>query len=149
MECEIIQITDLNLDSLHPLAIEAQSEGYNFIVRTIYDWNSKVNDFSKKGERLFGILISDNLIGIGGLNVDPFVNNPKIGRIRHIYISQKFRRKGYASLLMRKLIKIARKYFELLRLYTDNPIASSFYKSLGFVESNSFKVTHILNLDIK
>ena len=108
-----------------------------------------MNDFSKYGEILFGIFISDMCIGIGGLNIDPFVNNSKIGRIRHVYISQKYRRKGYASLLMRKIIKFAAKHFKLLRLYTENPIASSFYKSLGFIQSNSIKVTHVLQLDIE
>ncbi len=141
---EIKQIKDSSIDLLELLANEANSEGYRFVQRTIDEWRNCINTFSKKGEILFGIFISDLCVGIGGLNVDPFINNPNIGRVRHVYISQKYRRKGLATLLLRKIIQIAVKHFELLRLYTENPNASSFYESLGFIESKAEKETHIL-----
>ena len=141
---EIKKIKDSSIGLLEILANEANSEGYRFVQRTIDEWRNCINTFSKKGEILFGIFISDLCVGIGGLNVDPFINNPNIGRVRHVYISQKYRRKGLATLLLRKIIQIAVKHFELLRLYTENPNASSFYESLGFIESKAEKETHIL-----
>ena len=141
---EIKKIKDSSIGLLEILANEANSEGYRFVQRTIDEWRNCINTFSKKGEILFGIFISDLCVGIGGLNVDPFINNPNIGRIRHVYISPKYRRKGLATLLLRKIIQIAVKHFELLRLYTENPNASSFYESLGFIESKAEKETHIL-----
>lgn len=148
MEIVIKKINASDLDLLENLAIEAQSEGYNFVNRTINEWKSGLNDFTKKGETLFGIFISDLCIGFGGLNVDPYIDNPLIGRVRHVYISQKYRRKGLGTLLMKKIICISAKHFKLLRLYTDNSKASSFYKTLGFKESIGVKVTHTLkNLD--
>ncbi len=141
---EIRKIKDSSIGLLEILANEANSEGYRFVQRTIDEWRNYINKFSKKGEILFGIFISDLCVGIGGLNVDPFINDPNIGRIRHVYISQKYRRKGLATLLLRKIIQIAAMHFELLRLYTENPNASSFYESLGFIESKAEKKTHIL-----
>ena len=141
---EIRKIKDSSIGLLEILADEANSEGYRFVQRTIDEWRNYINKFSKKGEILFGIFISDLCVGIGGLNVDPFINDPNIGRIRHVYISQKYRRKGLATLLLRKIIQIAAMHFELLRLYTENPNASSFYESLGFIESKAEKKTHIL-----
>jgi hypothetical protein len=84
MEFEIKQITEINLGSLFYLAIEAQIEGYGFVKKTIDEWKSNFNTFSKKDEFLFGLFINDLCIGIGGLNVDPYINDPKIGRIRNV-----------------------------------------------------------------
>jgi GNAT superfamily N-acetyltransferase len=148
MNILIKQIKASNLDLLENLVTEAQSEGFGFVKRTIFEWKSGLNDFSKKGEILFGIFLSDLCIGLGGLNVDPYIDNPRIGRVRHVYISRKYRRKGLGSLLLNKIIYKSADHFELLRLYTDNPIASAFYESLGFKQSFGVKVTHIFkNLD--
>jgi len=144
MKIEIKKIIHSNLCLLKNLAVEAQSEGYNFVQRAVDEYKSGMNDFSKKGEILFGIFISNLCIGIGGLNVDPYIKDPSVGRIRHVYISQNHRRKGFATLLLKKIIRIAGKHFEILRLFTDIPNASSFYESLGFVQSNGIKVTHKL-----
>ncbi|MFX0022598.1 MAG: GNAT family N-acetyltransferase [Candidatus Hermodarchaeota archaeon] len=142
------QINASNLDLIENLATEAHFEGFEFVKRTIFEWKSGLNDFSKQGEILFGICISDLCIGLGGLNVDPYINNPNIGRVRHVYISPKYRRKGLGILLLNKIIHNSANHFELLRLYTNNLIASTFYESLGFKQSFSLKVTHILkNLD--
>jgi ribosomal protein S18 acetylase RimI-like enzyme len=135
MKVEIRQIIASNIGLLDKLAIEAQSEGFNFLQRVIDEWKNQTNEFSKKGEVLLGIFISELCIGIGGLNVDPYIEDPSIGRIRHVYIAQKHRRRGFATQLLRKIIKMAVMQFELLRLYTDIPNASSLYESLGFFKS--------------
>ncbi|KAA3604059.1 MAG: GNAT family N-acetyltransferase [Calditrichaeota bacterium] len=143
MSFNYFQITTQNLHTLKPLAEEAELEGHNFVQRTILEWKSGKNDFSKKGEILFGIFDSDLCIGIGGLNIDPYVNDEKLGRVRHLYISKKYRRMGLATRLLEKIISFAQNHFTRLRLYTDNPSAALFYESLGFVKSNGIKETHI------
>jgi GNAT superfamily N-acetyltransferase len=146
MKVEIKQITDSSFGLLKNLAIEAYSEGYSFVRRAIDDWKSGINDFSKEGEILLGIFLSNSCIGIGGLNIDPYIEDPGIGRVRHVYISQKHRRKGFATVLLRRIINMAVENFEMLRLYTDIPNAGSFYESLGFIQSSGIKVTHILKI---
>lgn len=144
MKFEIIQINDTNLESINFLAIEAQAEDYSFVQRTIDEWKSGINTFSKRGEILFGIFVSNSCIGIGGLNVDPYINDPSIGRIRHVFISKKYRDKGLATRLLNRIICLASEHFKLLRLYTENPIAASFYESIGFREIKAEKATHVL-----
>jgi GNAT superfamily N-acetyltransferase len=144
MEFEIKQISKFNLGSLESLAKEAQSEGYGFVQKTIDEWKNGINDFSKQGETLFGIFLSNLCIGIGGLNVDPYIDDPRTGRIRHMYISQKHRNKGFAKLLMKKIMKIAINHFKKIRLLTTNPMAASLYESLGFAKTTSgVNVSHI------
>ena len=144
MEFEIKKIFEYNLDSLESLASEAQSEGYGFVQKTIDEWKNDVNNFSKQGEILFGIFISNICIGIGGLNVDPYIDDPRTGRIRHLYISQQHRNQGFAKLLMKKIMNVAINHFDKLRLLTTNPMAASLYESFGFVKTTSgVNVSHI------
>jgi ribosomal protein S18 acetylase RimI-like enzyme len=148
MEFEIKQISEFNLGSLEPLAFEAQSEGYGFVQKTIDEWKNGVNTFSKKGEILLGIFKSDLCIGIGGLNVDPYIDDPSTGRIRHVYISKNHRRKGFAKLLLNKIMRISENHFDTIRLLTTNPAAVCLYESFGFVKvTTGINVSHILSVD--
>lgn len=146
MNLTFFQITNQNIHLLKPLAKEADLEGHNFVQRTILEWESGRNDFSKKGEILFGIFDFALCVGIGGLNIDPYVNDSSLGRVRHLYISKKYRRMGLATQLIEKIIEVAKKHFTKLRLYTNNPSAALFYESLGFVKSNGIKETHLFFL---
>jgi GNAT superfamily N-acetyltransferase len=147
MQVQLIELGNSNISLIQTLADEASSEGYSFVQRTIDEWKNNVNIFAKLGEILFGIFLAENCIGIGGLNVDPYINDPDIGRIRHVYISQAHRRKGIATFLLKRLISFASNYFQTIRLFTNNPDASSFYESLGFIHSSGIKVSHILRLN--
>jgi GNAT superfamily N-acetyltransferase len=147
MQFQLKKLDSSHISLIQNLADEASSEGFRFVQRTIDEWKNGVNRFSKRGEILIGIFLADKYIGIGGLNVDPYINDPDIGRIRHVYISQAHRRKGVATFLLKRLISFASNYFQTIRLLTDNPDASSFYESLGFINSSGLKVSHILRLD--
>lgn len=128
------------------LADAANREGYWFVQRTIDEWNSGANRFSLPGEKLFGLMQATELVGIGGLNLDPYTGEKSCGRVRHLYIGQVYRHRGYATLLMDAIINSARINFTVLRLYTDNPAAAVFYQSLGFQKTEDYKASHILVL---
>jgi|SRR5579859_2925183 len=140
----LIEFTDANFYLVHNLADEAKREGIDFIKRTIDDWHSHINNFSRPGEKLWGLVAGTELIGIGGLNRDPYTKELNAGRVRHIYIRQTYRRMGYATLLMNAIINQAKRQFTMLRLFTDNPAASAFYEKLGFQKTTGDKVSHIL-----
>jgi GNAT superfamily N-acetyltransferase len=145
-DLELIEFTDENLFLIDNLANEAQRQGYQFVQRTIDEWNSGVNRFSAPGENLWGLLFKTNLVGIGGLNRDPYSKYPNVGRVRHLYILHAHRRKGYATLLMNTIISRGTGYFNILRLFTDNPPASEFYETLGFKKINGPKVSHVFQI---
>jgi GNAT superfamily N-acetyltransferase len=142
---KLVEITDQNFSLIHSLLKESKTNGHDFIQRTIDDWDSGANKFSKPGEKLWGLILSTDLIAIGGLNHDPYVKDINVGRVRHLYVQGAHRRKGYASLLMETIIDKGRQHFTVLRLFTDNPAASGFYETLGFQTINKPKVSHILN----
>lgn len=141
----LIKITDLNFSLVYGLKHESMQEGYAFIERTIDDWNSGDNKFAAPGEGLWGLVSGTELIGIAGLNRDPYTSMPNIGRVRHLYIRSQYRRNGYATALMLKIMNEARQHFNQLRLFTDNIDAAVFYEKLGFLQVDDFKVSHIMN----
>lgn len=146
-DLKLIEITDLNFFLVESLAEESKQEGYAFVERTINDWKSGDNRFSKPGERFWGLISGTEIIGFGGLNRDPYTAEPNVGRVRHLYIRQVHRRKGYATLLMQTIMNHAREHFTILRLFTDTPDASEFYKTLGFQQVNGPQVSHILSFE--
>lgn len=140
----IIEITDSTIDMLQPLADESTADGDTFIQKTIDEWKNGTNTFSKEGEKLWGMVIDDRLIGVGGLNRDPYSDNPAMGRVRHVYIAKEYRGKGLSKILMKLIIERAKEYFSSLRLATGNPIAAALYESLGFEKIDEYKGTHII-----
>ena len=78
------------------------------------------------------------LVAIGGLNKDPFSNGQNIGRLRRFYVDKEYRRKGIGSLLVKKIIEEAKKYYEILVLHTDTEQADKFYSSIGFTKGNLY-----------
>ena len=141
---ELVTFTDSNYLLIENLVDESKQEGFEFVQRTIDDWNTGTNRFSHAGEGFWGLVAGTGLIGIGGLNVDPYVEDAGTGRVRHLYIRQAYRRKGCASLLMNTIIAQAQLHFHVLRLLTTNPAAAVFYEKLGFEHSPGPKVSHIL-----
>ncbi len=61
----------------------------------------------------------EKLIGIGGLNEDPYTENNKIGRLRRFYILKNYRRIGLGKLLLNQLLSYAEKNFKVVVLHTD------------------------------
>ncbi len=120
----------------------SEAEGFNFIRKMDASWVKNENRFTKNGEFFLGIFEKENLVGCGGLNIDPYIEDEKIGRVRHLYIHPNFRRRGLAKDLMLQIEKSAKKRFQILRLRTFNPEASKFYLKLGYEKTAEKYATH-------
>jgi ribosomal protein S18 acetylase RimI-like enzyme len=139
---KIIEINDSNVSSLENLAVKALAEGHSSVRRTIDDWKDGSNTFSKSGEKFWGAFISGECIAVGGLNTDPYINDETVGRVRHLYVSEKYRNHGLAKALLRLILTLAKKQYTSIRLSTKNPIAGSLYESHGFSKVTGDHVTH-------
>lgn len=83
-------------------SLKAQSveEHYNMLRRLEANWLSGENRFDLPGEKLLGVFAREELVGIGGLNRDPFSADERAGRIRHLYLSPAWRGKGAGQQLL-------------------------------------------------
>lgn len=125
---------------------ESESEGFGFIRRLVDDYVSGANRFAASGEALYGAYYP-GLVGICGLNRDPYLSDPNVGRVRHLYVLRSYRRAGVGRSLVGTVIADARSHFRLLVLRTTNPEADKFYRALGFsAEPRLEQATHYLDL---
>ena len=62
---------------------EAVGAGFRFLTRLINEWHSGANRFDAPGECLMAAYLNQQLIGIGGLSVDPYADN-NVARLRRV-----------------------------------------------------------------
>lgn len=117
---------------LQPLVTESEQAGMRLVRRLVDEWRDGSNRFDRRGEALFGAWRDERLVGVCGLNVDPYAGDDGIGRVRHLYVLVGARRHGVARALMAETLAAARGRFPILRLSTSNPAAARLYESLGF-----------------
>ena len=64
----------------------ASDEGHSFVTRTRIEWESGANCFDLPGESLFVAIAEGLIVGICGMNKDPYLCDPLVGRLRHLYV---------------------------------------------------------------
>jgi GNAT superfamily N-acetyltransferase len=128
--------------SLQPLVEESRREGFRFLERLQADFLDGSNRFDAPGETLLGAWEGERLIAAGGLNRDPYSPEPRVGRLRHLYVTAECRRSGVGRALVEALVRAAEPHFDLLRLRTDTHAAARFYERLGFTPAASADATH-------
>ncbi len=147
MSPAIERLYDLLLDQFEPLIEESVSHGLRFLRRLADEWRAGTNRFVRSGEALLAARVAGHLIGVCGLNVDPYACDAHTGRVRHLYVSEGMRRRGVGRALLNEIIDLARPSFGLLRLRTADSGAAVFYETLGFKRVADVEAsTHVLDL---
>jgi len=119
-------------------------EGYGFLTRLKEQWDQFENRFDKPGECLVGAFSGNGLIGIGGLNIDPYCTKEiSVGRLRHVYVTVGHRRSGVGKLLVTRLLHQAQREFRVVRLRVADEIGARFYESAGFAPVSDDNASHI------
>jgi GNAT superfamily N-acetyltransferase len=128
------------------LAAESRHEGYWMLVRLQEGWRDGRNRFSRRGETVLGAWRSGRLAGVCGLNVDPYIERRREGRVRHLYVRAGDRRNGVGRMLVEAIVERAKRYFPVINARAPAE-AFRFYEALGFrrVESEEF-FTHRMEL---
>jgi GNAT superfamily N-acetyltransferase len=122
----------LPVPGLEVIRAEAAQQSFRFIARLISDWESGLNTFSQDGETLLGGYEGEQLIAVGGLNKDPYIEGTVVDRIRHVYVLAKWRRRGVGRALIDRLLVEAENVFSEVRLRTETAEAADFYIRCGF-----------------
>ena len=143
----IHRLDDLPLNSFAEMLAESEVSGYRFLRRVVGEWESGVNRFSRPGEALLVAEIGSRWVGICGLSIDPYLGDPRVARVRNVYVLAACRRTGVGRRLVEEAVARARGRFEMLRLRGDEARAARLYESLGFRPCSGIPhCTHILEL---
>jgi GNAT superfamily N-acetyltransferase len=144
---QIHPIQELQSQAWQTLLKTSLDEGYDFIQKLCDEYETGTNRFDAPGAALLGVYLNDELIAVGGVHPDPYLQTTTVGRVRHVYVLPEYRRQGVGRELMLALIQHARAHFEILTLRTPTAHGNSFYKSLGFTDEPRFEnATHWLHL---
>lgn len=118
--------------SIERLVAASEREGFEFVRRLEREWHSGANRFDGPGEVLFAAFVSGELAAIGGLNVDPYLSDTDVGRVRHVFVAPGCRDTGVGSALVRAILAAGLPHFSRIRLRTANARSHVFYERLGF-----------------
>jgi GNAT superfamily N-acetyltransferase len=129
---DIVRLRELPPDRLAELVAEAEQAGHRFPRRLVEEWDSGANRFDGPGEVLFAAVAGGRVVGLCGLNADPYAGGPRVGRVRRLYVLADYRRRGIGRRLVLEVVAAARGAFDLLRLWTEDRAAAAFYEALGF-----------------
>lgn len=130
-------------EGIGPLLRVSRAEGHDLVERLVDDWEDGSNRFDRPGEVALEARLGSRLVGVGGLNRDPYLDDPTVGRIRHVYVSPDARGLGVGRVLVMSLVEHARGHFSRVRLRAGPAEASGFYLRLGFdVTPDESDATH-------
>jgi GNAT superfamily N-acetyltransferase len=147
VSARIERLADLPAAGFIVLLAESEQAGLGLLRRLADEWASGANRFDRPGEALFAARIGRELVAVGGLNVDPYTEAPRVGRVRHLYVLSPWRRAGIGGRLVTEIIEAARGPFDRLRLSTTNPEAARLYERQGFVpRADVPHCSHVLEL---
>lgn len=144
----LIRSIDLRVmaNDVQPIIDESRIFGFNFINRLYSDWKSGANRFDDRGEQLAGLFEEGLLKAVAGLNRDPFTDDFSVGRIRHVYLLEEWRRLGFGRMLVEHLTYGVAHPFTTVRLRSSNRTASAFYEKLGFTKITYKYATHLTHV---
>jgi len=139
----ITTLTTLDMVQMEPLVCESRREGFRFLVRLCDEWLSEANRFSERGEGLFGLFDSGELIGVGGITRQ----DDCTGRLRRFYILPSHRRQGFGRRLLHHILRHAATHFRSVVLRTNTETGDCFYRACGFTcIQDSSHATHRIEL---
>ena len=92
-EAIIIRLRDLP-DGFDALRHQSEASGYRFLRRAADEWESGANRFDRDGEALLAAEMGGRLVGVCGLSIDPYLDDPRIGRVRNVYVLAEYRGRG-------------------------------------------------------
>lgn len=148
MRALIERVSGAPTDRLAALLAESEQQGFRFVRRLVQEWESGDNRFDRPGEALFVARVGVDVVGVCGLSVDSYTGDPKVGRVRHLYVLVPHRRSGVGEQLVADVLEAAPGRFERLHLRTTNPTAARLYERLGFRRTfDARDRTHVLDVD--
>jgi len=140
-------LQELPPDRVRDLLADSEEAGSCIVRRLVDEWADRINRFDRPGEALFGAWAGGRLVGVCGLNVDPYAGDDRVGRVRHLYVLTPSRRLGVGRQLMEQVIDSAGDRFDTLRLRTHNEAAARLYVGMGFrAVTGAGECTHVLEL---
>lgn len=133
-------------EDFHLLLEESLEEKFGALKRLQSAYIDGENTFSRPGEALFEARVDGELVGICGLNIDPYQKCSETGRLRHLYVARAHRLSGVGRKLISKIEAFAQATFSRIQLFTDDANSGAFYLAIGYKKGGIGKASHVKQL---
>ena len=132
-----------DIGDVRRLAKLASAEGFAFLERFVSELEGDAVALNAAGEFFLGVVAEGEIVALGGVTPDPYVKDPSIGRLRHVYVRPDHRRASVGRQLVRELERRAANTYARLRLRTDTDAAARFYQAIGYDSIVDGTATHV------
>ena len=130
MSVVIERSRNLDVARIDSLVTRSSSEGFRHVERLRDEWLSGLNRFDGPGEAFFVAALGGQAVGVCGLNMDPYTNDPSVGRVRRLYVAPAARRRGIGRGLVAAALAEARKSFCKVTLRTEKSDADLLFRAM-------------------
>jgi len=124
------------------LRAEARAEGHRHLERLAEEWSAHTMRFDREGEASLAARLDADLVGIGGLTIDPAQAGAL--RMRRFHVGKSVRRNGTGRAIAEKLLAHARASGRLVTVNAAAVGSESFWQSLGFISELRNGHTHVI-----
>jgi len=131
-----------DLASVRRLCAVASSEGFRFLRRFVTELEHDRVRLDAPDEFFLCAICDSGIVGVGGVTPDPYIDDSRVGRIRHVYVHPEWRGIQIGHSLLREIENRATRVYAILRLRTDTEPAARFYEMLGYRTIRSPSATH-------
>jgi len=135
-------LTPADLSIIRDLSRVAEAEGFRFVTRFADECANGGVQLDSPGEYFCGVFEEGDLVALGGVTPDPYVDDAGVGRVRHVFVRPEFRARGVGRMLVDRLEARAQNRYTRLRLRTDRAAAAAFYERLGYRAISNDTATH-------
>lgn len=140
---QLIKVLDIEDHDLKKLVFDSKLEGYGFVERLVDEYTQGNNVFKLDNELLLvGVDEYGVILAVGAIQKDPYLDDSRIGRIRHVFVHSSYRHMGIATTVVNALVEFGREHFDIIRLRVSEEEVSPFYEGLGFVSVESESASH-------
>jgi GNAT superfamily N-acetyltransferase len=140
---QIRSLDRLDLPLVGRVADAAEREGFGFVRRFLDEAASGAVELDAPREFFLGAFAEMDLVALGGITPDPYLPLAHVGRMRHVYVTEAWRRRGIGRALVQALEHRVPDSCRLLRLRTLTAAGSAFYERLGYQPVQDPTATHI------
>ena len=135
-------LTPADVSIIRDLSRVAEAEGFRFVTRFADECANGGVQLDSPGEYFCGVFEEGDLVALGGVTPDPYVDDAGVGRVRHVFVRPEFRARGVGRMLVDTLEARAQNRYTRLRLRTDRAAAAAFYERLGYRAISNDSATH-------
>jgi GNAT superfamily N-acetyltransferase len=137
----VIQLVRIDRDvpeGFARLRAEAEAEGHRHMTRLAEELASGATRF----EALFAAFDDGDLLGVGGMTVEPSEAPEPAIRMRRLYVSPRARRRGVARTLASALLQEALGQVALITVHAGGEQAARFWNAQGFTAVENHAWSH-------